>query len=314
MGFTEQEGSQPEGTKSPVLFTVSRFFNGEVGKEYIAGVFSGLGKVAAGHPFDTIKSRVQSGKFGTPLEALMNTVRLEGVATLYQGVSMPTFGVCFIGGIIFYTNSVIRKILQPDKSVPLTYQQMFLAGSGAGFVAGLAVPPIEVMKIHLQVANKRDVKLHPEQPTTLLRVFQSVGLRHMYSGISATIIREVGTFGIFFPMNEYNKALIATGLSGRRHGQIESRELGVGWRIAAAWVAGVCCWLPVYPIDVIKTWMQLHPTKFANIFACARYLAKNEGSKVFWRGLSPCLLRAGPAYSAQYLVYEYASGALRGSK
>ena len=52
-------------------------------RNFIAGYFSGMALVLAGHPFDTVKVRLQTegktGRFKGPLDCLMQTVRNEGV-------------------------------------------------------------------------------------------------------------------------------------------------------------------------------------------------------------------------------------------
>lgn len=48
--------------------------------------------VLAGHPFDTVKVRVQTaphGKFKGPLDCLLTTVRREGALAVYKGVAPP---------------------------------------------------------------------------------------------------------------------------------------------------------------------------------------------------------------------------------
>lgn len=59
---------------------------------FIAGVFSGISKLAVGHPFDTIKVRMQttnSSQFAGPLACLASTIKNEGVRGLYKGATPP---------------------------------------------------------------------------------------------------------------------------------------------------------------------------------------------------------------------------------
>ena len=301
----------------------STFTLPSVAKEYLAGAISGLGKVGAGHPFDTIKSRVQAGRFATPREALVRTVRDEGPLALYQGCSMPTVNVCFVGGIVFSTNSAIKAWLQPDPNIRLTYKEMFIAGCGAGVVTGFAANPIEIIKVHLQVTNRKaavdGTTAAAAAEKTIVPLIRRVGIRQLLGcGLDVTIIREIGTFGVFFPLNEYLKELMVVARDGNNKNL--GSPLPVSMRVVAAWVAGVVCWFPCYPIDVVKTRIQharatMEPGSkplYSGALHCAQVLYKQEGGAVFWRGLSPCLLRAGPAYSAQYILYEFASARLKG--
>lgn len=64
----------------------------ERAKGFAAGTASGLTKLIIGHPFDTIKTRVQCSPMGTyagPLHCLKNVVSIEGPRALYKGASPP---------------------------------------------------------------------------------------------------------------------------------------------------------------------------------------------------------------------------------
>jgi solute carrier family 25 carnitine/acylcarnitine transporter 20/29 len=54
---------------------------------------------AVGHPFDTVKVRLQTtdkSHFRGPLDCLLQTVRKEGFAGLYKGASPPLVGWMFM--------------------------------------------------------------------------------------------------------------------------------------------------------------------------------------------------------------------------
>lgn len=58
-------------------------------RKFVAGYASGVSLVAVGHPFDTIKVRMQSegakGRFNGVWDCLKTTVTKEGVGGLYKG-------------------------------------------------------------------------------------------------------------------------------------------------------------------------------------------------------------------------------------
>jgi len=270
-------------------------------RDYIAGLISGFGKVFAGHPFDTIKVRVQSGNFRNSVDAVVKTVKLEGPLTLYQGMLPPLCMVCFVGGILFYVNGRIRSWIQPNPTIPLTYRDMFLAGGGAGFIVGLVVTPPEVVKLNLQVINQKC-----EAKPPILELIKRIGFRNMFSGCTPTVIREIGTFGIFFPTNEFFKRRIA-------HYQDRSPStLNIPSRVLAAGMGGIVCWLPCYPIDMVKSRMQLRGRgHYSGMLSCATDIYRTEGvRRGFFKGIGPCLIRAFPAYAAQFILFEQTVGYL----
>jgi len=71
-------------------------------KGFVAGVFSGIAKLTVGHPFDTIKVRLQTSdktRFKGPLDCLLQTVRNEGVRGLYKGATPPLVGWMFMDSL-----------------------------------------------------------------------------------------------------------------------------------------------------------------------------------------------------------------------
>ena len=71
-------------------------------KGFVAGVFSGIAKLSVGHPFDTIKVRMQTSQnaqFNGPLDCLMKTVRNEGLVGVYKGATPPLVGWMFMDSL-----------------------------------------------------------------------------------------------------------------------------------------------------------------------------------------------------------------------
>ena len=273
-------------------------------KDYICGTCSGFGKVIAGYPFDTIKGRVQTGHFRSSYECITRTLRHEGPLAFYQGVSVPTVNVCFVGGILFYFNGLIRSMLQEDVSVPLTYTEMALAGGGSGFVVGIVVTPMEVAKVRLQVLNKRNAT-ESRSPASLAQLLRTLRPIDFFAGATPTLLREVGTFGIFFPTNEYLRRQLSWFKDGRDL-SVPGETAKFSTKVLAAGTAGVIGWFPLFPVDQVKSRMQVLPAcSYASWLSCARKVYLEEGvAKGFFRGIEPCLIRAFPAYAAQYLLYE----------
>lgn len=288
-------------------------------EQYLCGVAGGLGKVFTGHPFDTVKGRVQSGAFPTASAALRDTLKKEGVTALYQGVLPPCISVGIVSGVLFWANTRIRAALQPDPNAPLTYTQMGIAGGGAGAVTAMILTPLDQVKIWLQVERRHAGSAAGASSSAGLtgghvrRVLSNIGAGQTYRGFTATTLREVGTFGIFFPLNEYFKACIAAAIG---HDASTGQPLPLSYRLAAAGTAGVLCWLPCYPIDQIKTQQQLqgHPLlckdgqvamgRGKSMPRVAAEILKEQGQAGFWRGIAPCLLRAFPTYATQFVIYD----------
>ena len=68
-------------------------------------------------------------------------------------------------------------------------------------------------------------------------------------------------------------------------------------------MGGLGFWGPTYPIDVIKSSIQADSPdprykRYKGFFDCARQIHAHSGWRGFYKGLTPCLVRAAPAYAA----------------
>lgn len=70
---------------------------------------------------------------------------------------------------------------------------------------------------------------------------------------------------------------------------------------------GICLWLAVYPVDCIKSRIQVLSMsgKQAGFIGTFISIVKNEGVPALYSGLKPTLIRAFPANGALFLAYEY---------
>lgn len=97
-------------------------------RAFLAGILSGLTKLAVGHPFDTIKLRIQCaspGVYDGPMDCFLQTIRKEGPRALYKGASPPAFGwalsdAVLMGSLDRYRNWLGSLESPEDPSEPLS--------------------------------------------------------------------------------------------------------------------------------------------------------------------------------------------------
>ncbi|KYK60461.1 mitochondrial carrier protein [Drechmeria coniospora] len=81
---------------------------------FVAGVFSGVAKLSVGHPFDTIKVRLQTteaARFAGPLQCVVQTVRGEGIRGLYKGATPPLVGWMVMDSVMLGSLTVYRRLM-----------------------------------------------------------------------------------------------------------------------------------------------------------------------------------------------------------
>ena len=134
---------------------------------FIAGIFSGLAKLSVGHPFDTIKVRLQTTpreRFAGPLSCVAQTWKHEGLRGFYKGATPPLVGwVCMdsvmLGSLTLYKRLLQEHVFAPaaarhagaESAPPLPVAGHALAGTMAGWTVSFLAAPVEHVKARLQV-------------------------------------------------------------------------------------------------------------------------------------------------------------------
>ena len=140
-----------------------------------------------------------------------------------------------------------------------------------------------------------------------VKILRSEGLSGLYKGLGVTALRELPSIGVYFTVYKLLREHV-------------DRALGGGWEttstIVSGGVAGCCSWFVVYPLDVIKTNIQVNgfvSTGAAGgaasdggggIFSTGSLIYRRQGLRGFFRGLGPTMMRAFPVNGITFLMYE----------
>eukprot|EP01087_Luapelamoeba_hula_P016357 TRINITY_DN5027_c0_g1_i1.p1 TRINITY_DN5027_c0_g1~~TRINITY_DN5027_c0_g1_i1.p1 ORF type:complete len:662 (+),score=109.99 TRINITY_DN5027_c0_g1_i1:80-2065(+) len=124
-------------------------------QDMIAGTCAGVSITLVGHPFDTVKVRIQTaekGMFAGPIDATLKTIRGEGLRGLYKGMGSPLATIPVINAIVFASYGLAKSwFTDPENpNKPLTLLQLASAGAFAGIVNSVVVSPVELIKTRLQ--------------------------------------------------------------------------------------------------------------------------------------------------------------------
>jgi len=193
---------------------------------------------------------------------------------------------------------------------PLTTAQISAAGFFSAIPMTLITAPFERVKVLLQIQGQK--QLAPgEKPkysggTDVVRqLYREGGIRSVFRGSAMTLARDGPGSAAYFASYEITKkALTPVGPDGKPSG-----ELSLPAVMAAGATAGVAMWIPVFPIDTIKSRLQSasgNPT----IGGTVREIYARGGYRAFFPGLAPALVRAVPANAATFLGVELAHKAM----
>uniref|UniRef100_A0A1B6LK75 Mitochondrial carnitine/acylcarnitine carrier protein n=1 Tax=Graphocephala atropunctata TaxID=36148 RepID=A0A1B6LK75_9HEMI len=283
-------------------------------KYFISGGFGGVCTVIVGHPFDTIKVRLQTmpqpSKGELPLykgtwDCALKTIKHEGFKGFYKGMGAPIAGVAPIFAISFFGFGVGKKLQQSSDEDVLTKPQLFYAGAFSGVFTTIIMAPGERIKCLLQVQQDSVGPKKYSGPRDVVRkLYKEGGIRSIYKGTVATLLRDVPASGMYFMTYEWIQELL------RPEGATEVSMLST---IFAGGMAGICNWLVGIPADVLKSRLQTAPEgKYpGGIRQVFQELIRQEGITALYKGCAPVMIRAFPANAACFIGFEFAMKFLR---
>nr|OQO32250.1 hypothetical protein B0A51_00498 [Rachicladosporium sp. CCFEE 5018] len=320
----------PTLAESPVTDTKAAIAKGEpIRKNYagfVAGVFSGIAKLSVGHPFDTIKVRLQTStktQFHGPLDCLLQTLRREGPSGLYKGATPPLVGWMLMDSLMLGSLTLYRRLLNENIYQPYRLSQVAsiwkgreaerdrlpvpghgFAGVAAGWTVSFIAAPIEHVKARLQVqyAKSKSARLYTGPLDCTAKVYRGFGLPGLWHGLSATLLFRTFFFFWWGSYDLFTRTL-------QSHTSLSTPAVNF-------WAGGLSAqifWLTAYPSDVVKQRIMVDELgqgrKYARWRDAAKAVYREGGAKGYWRGFVPCFLRAFPANAVALVAFE---GVMRG--
>ncbi|KAF9949941.1 hypothetical protein BGZ70_001573 [Mortierella alpina] len=268
---------------------------------FLAGVTSGVTKLVVGHPFDTIKVRMQTSaadRFRGPWHCLTETLKKEGPRALYKGATPPLIGWAFMDSVMLGSLSYYKLILQGgDPNVKLTPFWSGIAGIGAGVTVSFIAAPIEHIKARLQIQYDAKSKLYSGPIDCARQLIRNNGITGLWKGLGATLWFRSWFFMWWFSYEKYAAQL-------RKRTNMSEAAINF-------WVGGLSAntfWVFAFPCDVVKNKIMTQPDvknpPFPTIVSCFKHVYRTDGLRGFYRGFVPCLLRAFPTNACALTSFE----------
>jgi solute carrier family 25 (mitochondrial carnitine/acylcarnitine transporter), member 20/29 len=186
--------------------------------------------------------------------------------------------------------------------------------SAAGFFSAIPMTaitaPFERVKVLLQIQGQ---KLKPgEKPKysggidVVRQLYKEGGIRSVFRGSAATLARDGPGSAAYFATYEYIKRRLTPidPATGKPQGNLSLTAI-----TCAGAAAGVAMWIPVFPVDTVKSRLQTmegNPT----VGGVIKGLYSKGGVKAFFPGFGPAIARAVPANAATFLGVELAHQAM----
>jgi solute carrier family 25 carnitine/acylcarnitine transporter 20/29 len=237
-------------------------------ENYLFGCISGMFGVTISHPFDTIKTCIQTN----------NKIQLNP-RFLYRGLQYPLIGVGLEKAIVFgtFTNAV-----KHSSSINNDYYKYIFCGAFAGLAASLIVTPIERLKILWQLKEKGKN----------YNMKEIMNANSLFKGLSATFTRETPGFAIYFSVYEYIK---------KRWYNNNISPIG---SFLAGGFSGLIAWIFIYPQDCIKTMIQSKEKEQITFRKGFSIILKEGGITQFYKGFHFAVMRAIPLHAGTFFCFE----------
>ncbi|KAI7268869.1 hypothetical protein KC335_g6800 [Hortaea werneckii] len=173
----------------------------------------------------------------------------------------------------------------------------------------LVTAPFERVKIILQIQGQK--QLAPgEKPKysggldVVRQLYKEGGIRSVYRGSLMTLARDAPGSAAYFATYETIKRNLTPKDETGKPGQLSLTAV-----MAAGGAAGVAMWIPVFPVDTVKSRLQSAEGNLS-IGGTIKELYGRGGFKAFFPGIGPAMARAVPANAATFLGVELAHMAM----
>jgi len=251
----------------------------------LPGAAHAVATVGIGHPFDTMKTRLQLRLHSSMMSCVMETARADGLLSLYRGSAMPMVQlVCkrpFEFAAFEWFNAKCAGM--PGAS--------FAGGCFAGVIAATLGCPFSVVKIQMQTSG-RDV--HSNSFQAVFNVWRQVGLGGFYIGLKASMMTKV----------PFSTAYLGI------YGQLRESLPKSQWTPAVAGgMASIVTWTLLQPLDTICTLIQstvLRPEARKTWRGQLTEVVTTRGVLGLWSGWGPVAIRSIPTSAVAMLSYEWA--------
>ncbi|QPG73073.1 hypothetical protein FOA43_000378 [Brettanomyces nanus] len=273
-------------------------------KDIVAGTAGGIAQVLVGQPFDTTKVRIQSappGTYSNSWDVVKKLLRDEGPAAFYKGTLTPLVGIGACVSVQFGVNEFMKRYFYTrNEGGRMSLGQFFVAGSVSGIANSFFASPIEHIRIRLQTQTTGP-KVFQGPIDVIKKLYTEGGIPLIYRGLGATLLREFIGAGVYF--------LTYEGLVQREMDRNNKLRKDVeSWKMCGyGGLAGYSMWASIYPVDVIKSNMQVDHyknPKFKTYVDSAKFIFRKFGYRGFFKGFVPTMLRAAPANAATFMVFE----------
>jgi len=269
----------------------------------LAGGIAGAISRTATSPMERLKvlwqveARIGTQKIDRIIPGFKAIYQEGGWKGFFKGNGTNVIKIMPESAVKFFSYEIIKQRVAPNRREMVLGERIF-TGALAGVISQTMIYPLEITKTRLAVATTGTYRGIFD---CLSKIYRSEGPFALYRGLTASlagIIPYAGVdMGIFFTLKE-------TWLSnhpGEHPGMLTLFLMGAG--------SSFCGQVTAYPLQLIRTKLQSQgmpglPIVYKGPLDCVIKVVKESGPLGLYRGITPNCMKAIPAVSISYVVYE----------
>ncbi|KAM4100742.1 hypothetical protein ACJW30_05G091200 [Castanea mollissima] len=254
-------------------------------KEYVAGLVAGVATVITGHPFDTVKVKLQKHNteahgvtYRSGWHCTTRVLKTEGIRGLYRGATPSFVGVAFESSLLFGVYSQTKQSLQGGVQSSCPQAQVIIPSAAfGGALISFVLCPSELVKCRMQVQGADSLVPKSSRYSgpldCALKTVKTEGVTGIFRGGFTTLLRESSGNAVFFSVYEYVRYYMHSQLKAASSENSHLIDAGIG--ILSGGLGGVAIY-------------------------------RRAGLKGCYTGLGPTIVRAFPANAAAIVTWELA--------
>ncbi|CAK9783919.1 mitochondrial carrier [Cutaneotrichosporon oleaginosum] len=249
-------------------------------------------------------------------DAIVQTVKKEGLSGLYSGLESSLFGIALTNGIyyLFYeeTRSQLIKRRTVQTGEGLSTSEGIIAGMIAGSITTTLTNPVWTVQAYQSTKVTTNAEGKVEKPTmgsAANDIIKQSGIKGLWRGLGPALILVINpviqytTFERMVSLLLNYRAKKAGAIAVATRSALSDRDLFVLGALSKLIATGV-----TYPYLVVKSRLQVASHKYKSSVTAVLEILKTEGLRGIYAGLGPKLLQsaltAAFMFVAQRRLYE----------
>jgi solute carrier family 25 carnitine/acylcarnitine transporter 20/29 len=239
---------------------------------------------------------------------IRDTLSREGPFAFYKGVTPPLLVCGIYNATLFSVNQAARNLVRPSTSAPgsdLSLPRLCAASILTAPASVIVLNPVEVVKIRLQLQTRTAGEAqYSGMLDCVAKTVRTEGVRALYTGAVATLMTRVVGLPFYFAAYELTKSWMQ---GPSVQGQPPAPP-STATALLSGVNAGYAFWTACYPIDYVKTRIQMSTRGTASAFRIVRETVDTHGFLGLYSGYTACMMRSGPANASVWLAMEKTIG------